>query len=200
MNHSILLTGVGGQGVLTIAEIVAQTALRLGLPASLYPTKGMAQRGGFVRAQVRLGEGIGPAIPERGADLVIGMEVSESLKGARYAKPGGEFFLWGHVWLPTRVMLGREEYPPLEQVLARLGETGARVWYLDPATLPQEGGSPLPANIYVLGAVVGHTGLGRLLPPDEVAEVVRTRWKRGGERNRRAFQAGLTAPVQEVTP
>ena len=68
----IYLVGVGGQGVLTIGEIITETAFRAGKPANFYPTKGMAQRGGAVKAQLRLGRStVGPAIPERGADLVI---------------------------------------------------------------------------------------------------------------------------------
>jgi len=113
MNHAtrftydIYLVGVGGQGVLTIGDIIAETALRNMIPVSFYPTKGMAQRGGFVKAQVRLGrQTVGPNIPEKGADLVIAMEVSEALKAVRFVKPGGDFLLFGHVWAPTAVMLG----------------------------------------------------------------------------------------------
>ncbi|MFN3374801.1 MAG: sortase domain-bontaining protein, partial [Chloroflexus sp.] len=69
-----------------------------GLPVNYYPTEGMAQRGGFVKAQVRLGRSfVGPNIPEKGADLAISMELSESLKAVRFLKPGADFVLWGHV-------------------------------------------------------------------------------------------------------
>ena len=51
--YDIYLVGVGGQGVLTIGEIITETAFRAGLPVNFYPTKGMAQRGGFVKAQLR---------------------------------------------------------------------------------------------------------------------------------------------------
>ena len=53
--YDVFLVGVGGQGVLTIGDILAEAALGQGTPVNLYPTKGMAQRGGFVKAQVRLG-------------------------------------------------------------------------------------------------------------------------------------------------
>ncbi len=61
----IYLVGVGGQGVLTIGEIITETAFRAGLPVSFYPTKGMAQRGGFVKAQCRIGRRGHRAIPAR---------------------------------------------------------------------------------------------------------------------------------------
>ncbi len=201
MNYDVLLVGVGGQGVLTVAELIGQAAVLQDVPVSLYPYKGMAQRGGFVKAQVRLGrDGAGPNIPERGADLVIGMEVSEALKGVRFIKPGGDFLLYGHVWPPTAVMLGKAEYPPLEQVLGAAREAGARVVYLDPADRPAYEGQPVPANVYVLGAALGHTGLGKVLSPETVLQAIEARWPKGTDRNRFAFQAGLNlGPGDSVT-
>ena len=194
MNYDIYLVGVGGQGVLTIGDVVAEAALDKGMPVNFYPTKGMAQRGGFVKAQLRLGrQTVGPQIPEKGADLVIAMEVSEALKAVRFARPGTDFLLFGHVWPPTAVMLGKAPYPELEQVREEVREAGAELHYLDPEKLPLYDGAPVPANVYVLGAALGQTGLGKMLDAAEVARIVENRWKRGRERNRRAFQAGLEA-------
>ena len=194
MNYDIYLVGVGGQGVLTIGDVVAEAALDKGMPVNFYPTKGMAQRGGFVKAQLRLGrQMVGPQIPEKGADLVIAMEVSEALKAVRFARSGTDFLLFGHVWPPTAVMLGKAPYPELEQVRDQVREAGARLHYLDPEKLPLYDGAPVPANVYVLGAALGQTGLGRMLDAAAVARIVENRWKRGRERNRLAFQAGLEA-------
>ena len=194
MNYDIYLVGVGGQGVLTIGDVVAEAALDKGMPVNFYPTKGMAQRGGFVKAQLRLGrQTVGPQIPEKGADLVIAMEVSEALKAVRFARPGTDFLLFGHVWPPTAVMLGKAPYPALEQVRDQVREAGAKLHYLDPEKLPLFDGAPVPANVYVLGAALGQTGLGKMLDAAAVARIVENRWKRGRERNRLAFQAGLEA-------
>jgi indolepyruvate ferredoxin oxidoreductase beta subunit len=198
-HYDVYLVGVGGQGVLTIADLIARAALRLGIPVSFYPTKGMAQRGGFVKAQVRLGRGmVGPNIPQRGADLVIAMEVSEALKAVRFVKPGGDFVLFGHVWPPTAVMLGQAPYPALEQVLEQVREAGGVVHYLAPQRLPLCEGAPVPANVFVLGAALGLTGLGQVLDPSGVAQVVQTRWTRRAERNAVAFQKGLAASDESL--
>ena len=192
--YDVYLVGVGGQGVLTIGDLIAEAALRNEIPVSFYPTKGMAQRGGAVKARVRLGrEGAGPNIPEKGADLVIAMEVSEALKAVRFIKPGGDFVLFGHVWPPTAVMLGKAPYPALDQVLEQVRGAGASVHYLDPERLPLHEGARVPANVYVLGVAAGHTGLGQLLPPSELEAAMQAKWARGTERNDRAFQAGLAA-------
>lgn len=194
MAYDIYLLGVGGQGVLTIGDLIAETAMAEGLPVNFYPTKGMAQRGGGVTVQVRLGrEVVGPQMPQRQADLVIAMERSEALKAIRYAKAGADFVLYGHVWEPTKVMLGRADYPSLEQVRDRIREVEARILYLDPQELRRNHGGRLPANVYVLGAAVGGTRLGHVLAPKAVEAVVTGRWKKHAAVNQAAFQAGLEA-------
>jgi len=196
MNYDIYLVGVGGQGVLTIAELITEAAYLQGLPVNYYPTEGMAQRGGFVKAQVRLGRGfVGPNIPEKGADLAISMELSESLKAVRFIKPGGDFVLWGHVWLPTAAMLGKAPYPTLDTVRGQIEQAGARLHYLDPHNLPLYQGELVPDNLYVLGAALGCTSLGEVLSAETVKQVVRQRWQRVAERNLFALQAGMEALV-----
>ncbi|OQY23434.1 MAG: hypothetical protein B6I35_03715 [Anaerolineaceae bacterium 4572_32.2] len=192
MKYDIYLVGVGGQGVLTIGDLITEAAARQRIPVSFYPTKGMAQRGGAVKARLRLGrEFAGPNIPERGADLVIAMERSEALKAVRFIKPGGDFVLFGHVWAPTAVMLGKEDYPTLEQVREQVQEAGGKMHYLAPKDLPLYEGGPVAANVYVLGAALGHTPLKEILDQSEAANLVQARWAKGAERNELAFQAGL---------
>lgn len=196
--YDIYFVGVGGQGVLTIGEIITLTAFRKNLPVNFYPTKGMAQRGGFVKAQLRLGRAApGPSIPEKGADLVIATEISEMLKAVRYIKPGGDVLLFGYKWEPTAVMLGKAPYPALEQVREQAVAAGGRWHYIAPESVPVFQGAPAPDNIYLLGAALACTPLGEVLPPAEVAQVVRERWKKGIDRNLFAFEAGLKSETCE---
>jgi indolepyruvate ferredoxin oxidoreductase beta subunit len=194
-SFDIYLVGVGGQGVLSIGEIIAEAAYRRGIPINYYPTKGMAQRGGFVKAQLRLGRAsVGPAIPEKGADLIIATEISESLKSIRFIKPGGDFVLFGEIWQPTAVILGKAPYPKLEQVLdLAIQSTNSRdhVHFIEPESLPLYKGIPVPENIFTLAVALGHTPLGEFLPPSEVEPILRNRWKQGVERNLFAYRAGL---------
>ncbi len=194
--YDIFMVGVGGQGMLTIGDLVVAASMARGIPANFYPTKGMAQRGGFVKAQLRLGRTtVGPQIPERGADLIIAAELSEALKAIRYVAPGGEFLLFGHIWQPTAVMLGKAPYPQVAQVMAQTAAAGAQLRYVDPAGVPQDESGALPDNIYILGAAMGHTALGKLLDPSDMRRLVQTRWRRGAERNVAAYDAGLAAAI-----
>jgi indolepyruvate ferredoxin oxidoreductase beta subunit len=191
-SYDIYLVGVGGQGVLTIGEIIMSAAFRKGQSVNFYPTKGMAQRGGFVKAQLRIGrESAGASIPEKGADLVISTEVSETLKAVRYIKPGGDVVLFAYVWAPTAVMVGKAPYPAVEVVAKQVEEAGASLTVIAPETLPSFEGVPVPDNIYTLGVAVASTRLGEILDPADIEAFVRTRWKKGIERNLFALSAGL---------
>lgn len=189
--RDVFLIGVGGQGLLTIGELLADAAMALGIPVSFYPYKGMAQRGGLVKAQLRLGRAtVGPNIPPLGADLVIAMEVSEALRAMRMLRPGGEFLLFGDRWLPTAVMLGKAPYPEPETVLERIKTAGGRPIYVPPEALPTDEQGPLPANLFVLGLAVGQTSLRDMFPVAAVEEAILRRWPRSPQRNLAAFRAG----------
>jgi indolepyruvate ferredoxin oxidoreductase beta subunit len=173
----------------------------------------MAQRGGFVKAQLRLGrEAVGASIPEKGADLIIATEVSETLKAVRFIKPsvphegrpsvphegrpGGDgvgynVILFGFVWAPTAVMLGKAPYPSLEQVTEQIRAADGQLHYIAPDRLPIYDGAPVPDNIYVLGAALAQTRLCQLFDVSDVAGIVRNRWKRGAERNLFALEVGV---------
>ena len=190
----VYLVGIGGQGVLTIGEIIMAAAFKNGHAVNFYPTKGMAQRGGFVKAQLRIGrDSPGPGIPEKGADLLISTEVSETLNAVRYIKPGGEAVLFAYVWAPTAVMIGKAAYPSLADVTGCVREAGAAISVIDPENLPLFEGAPVPDNIYTLGVTLAHTRLGEIISPQDVETFVRNRWKRGIERNLFALSEGLKA-------
>ncbi len=194
MSFDIVLVGVGGQGVLTIGELLFHAAFDADMPASLTPTKGMAQRGGFVKVELRLGrEGAGPRIGERAADLVVGMERSEAIKGIPYAKQDGTFVLFDHVWEPTGVMLGTDAYPALDDVTDAIREATSNVVILNPADVPCVDGRAVPANVYVLGAILGQSALGERLDPEIVERILSDRWPKAADSNCVAFRAGLAS-------
>ena len=176
-SFDIYLVGVGGQGVLTIAELLTEAAFLQRIPVNYYPTEGMAQRGGFVKAQVRLGRRFpGPNLPEKGADLVMAMEISESLKAVRFVKPGGDFLLWSHTWAPTAVMLGKASYPALDLVKEQIIQAEANLYQLSPENLPFYKDELAPDNLFVLGAAMQNTSLKTIIDPALIEKAIQTRW------------------------
>ena len=191
MSCDVVLVGVGGQGVLTIADLLIRSAFEAGVPASYCPTKGMAQRGGFVKAEIRLGsEGVGPRIGEEQADLVVAMERSEALKGLRFLKPGGTFLLFDHVWAPTGVMLDSDAYPERAEVIEAIKTVSEELIVLDPDELPTVDGNTVRPNIYILGAIVGRTTVGEILSDEIVEGTILARWLKAKVSNLEAFQSG----------
>ena len=194
MTYDVVAVGVGGQGVLTLCDLIVAAATRKNIPAMYFPSKGMAQRGGSIKVSLRLGRrNLGPKIPEKGADLVISMERSETLRAIRYIKPGKDFLVCGYVRAPTGVMLGKASYPTLDQVKGHIEKAGSRMLYVDPESLPFYEGATVSPNVYVLGVAAGLTDLGEMVDPADLAIVVKERWKGAAERNAFAFGAGMEA-------
>lgn len=192
--YDIYIVGVGGQGVLTIADIITLTATGKGIDVNYYPTKGMAQRGGFVKAQLRLGRtpgAYGPSIPQGGADLIVSMELSETLKAVRYAKKGADFVILGNHFDPIAVMLGKAPYPNEETVINEIKEYGGRVEFLKPEEVPDFARD----NIYTLGAIYKHTGLNKMFTQEDIEKTIAERWPKAAEANIKTFKAGLEAKI-----
>jgi len=191
MSCGIVLVGVGGQGVLTIGDLLVRAAFSAGIDVSFCPTKGMAQRGGFVMGEVRIGlERAGMRISPRGAEIVIAMERSEALKGIPYVKPAGTFLLYDEALLPTGVVLGRDRYPEKDDVLAAIRDSGADLLLIDPGSRPRIEGIAVPANVFVLGAASGIEPLRGTIDPSLVERAIKERWPGRADANLAGFRAG----------
>lgn len=105
---NIHLCGVGGQGIGLLSEIILRAADHAGLKAKAVDTHGLAQRGGIVISQIRLGDDVhSPLIPALAADLVIGLERHEALRGLQTAlRDGGALIYYDTALQPLPVRLG----------------------------------------------------------------------------------------------
>ena len=188
MKYDVLLAGVGGQGVLSIAAILAEAARREGLYLKQAEIHGMAQRGGAVQAGLRLADGPigGDVIPRGGADLLLASEPVEALRYADRLAPGGTLVTASD---PYRNI---PDYPPLEVVLERVRAIPGAI-LVDAVRLAREAGSARAANVVMVGAA------STLLPiPSEtLLACIEEGFAAKGDRvvavNRRAFAAGRDA-------
>ncbi len=116
----IYLCGVGGQGIGLLAEVLAQASLLAGYPVHGCDTHGLAQRHGTVVSHLRLGPGhFAPRVPEGGADLVVGLERLEALRGAlKMLRRGGTLVYYDTIYQPIFVRTGEARYPSAEDVAA----------------------------------------------------------------------------------
>lgn len=118
---NVYLTGVGGQGIGLLSEVLLRAADHAGHRVMGVDTHGLAQRGGIVVSHLRMGENVyTPMIPEGGADLVVGLERHEAARGLTgYLKTGGTLIYYNTVWQPVDVRLNVSEETS-EEALSRV--------------------------------------------------------------------------------
>ncbi len=155
MKKDIILAGVGGQGILSIATIIGEAALREDLYIKQAEVHGMSQRGGDVQSNLRLSSDpiASDLIPKGGADLIISLEPMEALRYLPYLKQEG--------WIVTSStpFINIDNYPDVEALKARL-KALPRVVMLDVEQLAKEAGAPLQAaNMVLLGAAIPMLGM-----------------------------------------
>ena len=159
MNCNILLSGVGGQGILLAAKIIGAAAERAGLEVCSNEIHGMAQRGGSVRAQVKFGEHVSsPLILEGTADVLASLEKIEALRCAHFLKPGGLAVVSDQVIVPVTVSCGAAVYPA--DVDERLGRVFSRLKRCDCVAKAVELGDPRLANTILVGMLSTELPLG----------------------------------------
>jgi indolepyruvate ferredoxin oxidoreductase, beta subunit len=126
---NIYMTGVGGQGIGLLSEVLLRAADHAGLRVKSVDTHGLAQRGGIVVSQLRIGpEAHSPLIPAQGADLVVALERHEALRAAQAAlKPGGVLIYYDTVWQPLAVRLGQAVEVSAEAVAEKCAALKARL-------------------------------------------------------------------------
>lgn len=192
MKQDIILAGVGGQGILSIATVIGSAALEQGLQLKQAEVHGMSQRGGDVQSNLRIStEAVrSDLIPRGEADLIVSLEPMEALRYVPYLAPDG--------WIITNTVpfVNIPDYPELEQVMAAL-KAFPHVIAIDVDAIAKDTGSPRSANMVLLGATAAVLNM---LQPDKLREGIRRIFARKGdavvEMNLKAFDAGLASAQQ----
>jgi indolepyruvate ferredoxin oxidoreductase beta subunit len=186
MKYDVILAGVGGQGVLSVAACIATGAMKAGLAVRQSEVHGMAQRGGAVQAHLRLADRAiaSDLVPRGAADMVLGMDPLESLRFLPYLAPDG-------------VMVAAAEpfdnipdYPDVGELLAAIRRL-PRYRLVDAAALAREAGSARAANIVLVGAASEFLPVGRGMLEAAVGEMFAGKGEAVVAANLKAFAAGL---------
>ncbi len=185
MKKDIILSGVGGQGILSIAAVIGQAALKDGLYLKQAEVHGMSQRGGDVQSNLRLSDRpiASDLIPTGKCDLIISLEPMEALRYLPYLDAEG--------WLVTNAVpfVNIPNYPAEKAVKTEIDRLPHHI-LLDVNQTAKEIGSPRVANIVLLGATVPFLGISY----DKVQASIRDIFQRKGESivemNLNALEAG----------
>ncbi len=126
---NIYLTGVGGQGIGLLSEILLRAADHAGFPVKGVDTHGLAQRGGIVVSQIRMGSEVhSPLIRQGKADLVVALERHEAFRGiTAYLKDGGNAIYYDAVWQPLPVRLNQASEVDNDTILTHCRQRNIQV-------------------------------------------------------------------------
>lgn len=189
MKKDIILCGVGGQGILSIATVIGEAATAAGLHLKQAEVHGMSQRGGDVESDLRLStEPVSSdLIAEGTADIILSMEPMEALRYLRFLSPDGA------VITASEPLVNIPDYPDMETLLAEVLSL-PDVTMCDIAALARESGNPRGANMVLLGMAADRIGI---VSPGELREAVARIFAPKGEdvvlANQAAFDLGMRA-------
>ena len=186
--RNVLLTGVGGQGTVLAAKVLAQAAQAKGWQVRTAETIGMAQRGGSVSTQVRWGSKVyGPVFGRGEADIMVALEKMEAVRYAEFLKPSGVVVINDYAIKSTTIASGAETYPEgCIEAMARHFKTIA----IPASDIALELGNPKCMNVVLFGAMCDSLGCPEIDWEQVVAETVPAKVK---ELNLKAFRAGREA-------
>ena len=163
VNKNIVLCGVGGQGTVLASKLIAAAAMEKGLRVMSAETIGMAQRGGNVFSNLRIGDSMhAPLLQSGQADVILGFEPGETVRMLHYLKPGGTVITNCRPVKPTTATLTGSSYDGTEMI-AYLRENLApeKLLVVDGKAAIDQLGSPRILNMVLLGAAIrtGEIGL-----------------------------------------
>ena len=187
---NIILLGIGGQGTLTMMEMLAMAAEAAGEEVRVLSRVSLARLGGSGMCHMRLGPAASPAIPTGEAHILIALELSEVLRALPMAGQGALAFTSLYRRMPVAAGVNGLHYPTreeIEHVLQAAGVTGIFVpEVLPPSTGETEQAGDSRVNILMLGVFAGYTNL---LPPALLEQAVEQRLPRFAAENARPFVA-----------
>ena len=187
---TVLLCGVGGQGTILAADLLAFSCMKANLQVKVSEIHGMAQRGGSVVTFVRYGEKVAEPIVEEGqADVLIAFERLEALRYLHFLKKDGVIIVNDWRIDPITVVTGVAEYP--EGIIDRLKEA-RRTIVVEATEEAKKMGAPKAFNVIVLGAAAKHMGFEK---EDWLKVIETTVPPKTVEINKKAFETGYALSV-----
>jgi indolepyruvate ferredoxin oxidoreductase, beta subunit len=153
---NIIMAGIGGQGVILMSEVIGAAAVRDGLKVRGSEVLGMAQRGGSVFSNIRLGSEVeAPMTADSKCDILVALEPSEGLRNIQYLNSRSSVVLNIRKVIPTTVTLGKSTYPEIEEIKKRLMAVTPNVIMVDAVELAEKAGNRQATNVVMLGTLFG---------------------------------------------
>lgn len=188
MKQDILLAGVGGQGILSIAFVIDSAALKEGFEVKQAEVHGMSQRGGAVQSHLRLSQEyiFSDLIPKGEADMILSVEPLEALRYVDYLRPEGIIIS------SSAPLVNIPDYPDVDKIMAKIKEARHHL-LIDSERLAKEAGSSRTQNMVMLGAASASL----MVKEENLVGFIKVLFQARGENivsaNLRAFELGREA-------
>jgi len=150
--YKIHLIGIGGQGTIKASTIIGEAAMGKGLNVVMSEVHGMAQRGGTVVTELKIGEAQSPLVEEGAVDLLIAFEPTEALRSLNKVGRDSFVIVNSSPVVPFTVSLGISEYPELSSVFKELKTKIKNLLIINAQKIAKEAGSIISENMVLLGA------------------------------------------------
>ncbi|MGC9137640.1 MAG: indolepyruvate oxidoreductase subunit beta [Thermoplasmata archaeon] len=185
---NISMVGVGGQGVVSMGIILGNAIAKRGLNVVMSEIHGMAQRGGIVTVDMRIGDVYGPIIPDGKVDIIIGFEALETIRALKRATRETLIIMNTERIIPFTVNIGEEEYPDIEKLIRDLNIKN--IVGIDAVEIARRNGNLQSVNMVLLGAAFATD----LIPVDQsdIEESIKNQFpERSWNSNLNAFRQGI---------
>jgi len=191
MIYNVLLLGTGGQGIITLSKILATAAMSKNLKVIVTQKKGLAQRGGSVVAQVRIGDVYSPQIPKYSSHSLISMDINETFEYLDYINKNS-ILLINNKSINDAVLLSKKDKIQQEEIEQLQGSMNDNIVFIDTKLKNKQKDKSKGANIYILGVLFGMDNrINSFIRKDDVISSIKKNLKRNTELNIELFNKGI---------
>ncbi len=190
---NILVSGVGGQGILTFTRVLSEACIKRGVNVVTAETHGMSQRGGIVHVHIRIGDIYSPLIPRGSADTIVSFELIEAIRCIEYANRETILLISDRLIRPP---IPNVKIPNKSELIEYLKSLKLKSYIVPAYEMALKAGSSLSLNIVMLGVLIGSKTLDGYVNAESVRSILRG--FRMSDINLRAFNLGYEWAVRNV--
>ncbi|MDP8003383.1 MAG: indolepyruvate oxidoreductase subunit beta [Caldisphaera sp.] len=182
---NILISGIGGQGIITLSRVIAEAAVSDNINAIVSETHGLSQRGGSVEVHLRIGDVYAPLIPKGEADILLSMEIIEAARNISYLRDHGVAITSDTILRPA---IPGVKIPKKEDIINEFSRNKISLYIIPARELSEKAGSYLTENMVLLGALYKIGKLYRFISEDSIRKTISS--LRNPELNLKAYKLG----------
>jgi indolepyruvate ferredoxin oxidoreductase beta subunit len=191
MIYNILLVGTGGQGVITLSKILATAAMSKNLKVIVTQKKGLAQRGGSVGAQVRMGDVYSPQIPKYSSHSLISMDIKQTFEYIDYINKN-TILIINHKDINNNAFLSKKEKVQQEEIKQLQKLINNNIVFVNTKLRIEQKDIIKGANIYILGVLFGmDLRITSFIKKEDIIYSIKKTLKKNAELNIELFNKGI---------